>query len=103
VSEAAGTLAAPDTEEGARRDDRSRRQSTAHHGQHRCGSSGCGDHRRAVTGESVEGVWQALKVFDRDLVLLDYTTNSDVCDFSSPLSHAALLRLHVEERWPAEA
>jgi hypothetical protein len=42
-------------------------------------------------------------VFDHDMVLLDYTTNGDLCDFSSPLSHAALLRLHVEERWPAEA
>ena len=38
----------------------------------------------------------------QDVVLLDYTTNGDVTDPSSPLSHAALVRLHVEERWPDE-
>ncbi|MFG2747972.1 DUF6939 family protein [Streptomyces xanthophaeus] len=37
-----------------------------------------------------------------DVVLLDYTTNGDVADLTSPLSHAALIRLHVEGRWPAE-
>lgn len=39
----------------------------------------------------------------RDVVLLDYTTNGDVGDFSSPLSHAALIGLYVEGRWPKEA
>jgi hypothetical protein len=127
-----------------------------------------------VTGESVEGVWQALKVFDgadvdaaklrvttmtglkrtvrrfgpvlghraglegvdllpyeearrrvylptyrwvlenrveaevaelralaaeRDVVLLDYTTNGDVTDLSTPLSHAALVARHLEGGW----
>ncbi|MEU4156297.1 hypothetical protein [Actinoplanes sp. NPDC026670] len=37
------------------------------------------------------------------LVLLDYTTNGDPADTSSPLSHAALLARHLTGRWPAEA
>jgi hypothetical protein len=37
------------------------------------------------------------------LVLLDYTTNGDPADTSSPLSHAALLAQHLTGRWPAEA
>ncbi|MGH3389667.1 MAG: DUF6939 family protein [Actinomadura sp.] len=35
-----------------------------------------------------------------DVVLLDYTTNGDITDPTSPLSHAALIRLHLENRWP---
>ncbi|MBQ0985442.1 hypothetical protein KBZ10_13135 [Streptomyces sp. F63] len=38
----------------------------------------------------------------KDVVLLDYTTNGDVTDPTSPLSHAALIQLHVEGRWPRE-
>jgi hypothetical protein len=38
---------------------------------------------------------------DRDVVLLDYTINGDVDDASKPLSHAALVSLYVEGRWPA--
>jgi hypothetical protein len=37
-----------------------------------------------------------------DVVLLDYTTNGDVTDPTSPLSHAALIQLHIEGRWPGE-
>ncbi|MEO3752292.1 hypothetical protein [Streptomyces sp. B6B3] len=37
-----------------------------------------------------------------DVVLLDYTTNGDVADLGSPLSHAALIQLHIEDRWPRE-
>ena len=37
-----------------------------------------------------------------DVVLLDYTTNGDVTDPASPLSHAALIQLHIEGRWPQE-
>ncbi|GHF86817.1 hypothetical protein GCM10018790_75390 [Kitasatospora xanthocidica] len=37
-----------------------------------------------------------------DVVLLDYTTNGDVTDPTSPLSHAALIQLHIEGRWPDE-
>ncbi|MES9539675.1 hypothetical protein [Actinomadura sp. NPDC000600] len=38
----------------------------------------------------------------KDVVLLDYTTNGDVTDPASPLSHAALIQLHIEGRWPRE-
>jgi hypothetical protein len=31
----------------------------------------------------------------RGVVLLDYTTNSDPADLSSPLSHAALIARHL--------
>ncbi|MFF0415551.1 DUF6939 family protein [Kitasatospora sp. NPDC004745] len=34
-----------------------------------------------------------------DVVLLDYTTNGDVTDLTSPLSHAALIQLYIEGRW----
>ncbi|GLW90370.1 DUF6939 family protein [Actinokineospora globicatena] len=34
---------------------------------------------------------------DGDVVLLDYNTNGDVADLSSPLSHAALVARRVEE------
>ncbi|WP_316528122.1 DUF6939 family protein [Kitasatospora brasiliensis] len=37
-----------------------------------------------------------------DVVLLDYTTNGDVTDPTAPLSHAALIQLHIEGRWPDE-
>jgi hypothetical protein len=37
---------------------------------------------------------------ERDVVLLDYTTNGDINDASRPLSHAALLKCHVESDWP---
>lgn len=37
---------------------------------------------------------------ERDVVLLDYTTNGDVDDPSTPLSHAALIRRYVEGNWP---
>lgn len=39
----------------------------------------------------------------RDVVLLDYTTNGDVSDVRTPLSHAALVRHHIEGSWPSEA
>ena len=34
------------------------------------------------------------------LVLLDYETNVDVNDVSSPLSHAALVMYHLQGSWP---
>ena len=37
------------------------------------------------------------------VVLLDYETNGDVEDLSSPLSHAALVRYYLEGKWPAAA
>jgi hypothetical protein len=36
----------------------------------------------------------------RDVVLLDHTTNGDVADLATPLSHAALIAAHLEDRWP---
>jgi hypothetical protein len=35
------------------------------------------------------------------VVLLDYETNGDVEDLSSPLSHAALLKRYLEGDWPS--
>ncbi|GAA2442633.1 hypothetical protein GCM10010191_68700 [Actinomadura vinacea] len=37
-----------------------------------------------------------------DVVLLDYTVNGDVTDLTKPLSHAALVQLYMEGRWPAD-
>ena len=39
---------------------------------------------------------------DRDVVLLDYTTNGDLADLSSPLSHAALVDRYLADQWPVE-
>jgi hypothetical protein len=39
---------------------------------------------------------------ERDLVLLDYTTNGDPADPTSPLSHAALVAAYLSDQWPAE-
>jgi hypothetical protein len=50
---------------------------------------------------------QALTTRLRDLsqnhlvLLLDYETNGDVDDVSSPLSHAALVKSFVEGQWPS--
>jgi hypothetical protein len=73
------------------------------------------------TSQSVEGLWQALKVFATEpegftkrwmldhraarlrelashqtVVLLDYTTNGDITDLSAPLSPAALIAQCIE-------
>lgn len=37
-----------------------------------------------------------------EAVLLDYTTNGDVSDLSTPLSHAALIARHAADDWPSE-
>jgi hypothetical protein len=37
---------------------------------------------------------------DKPLVLLDYETNADINDVSSPLSHAALVMYHLQGSWP---
>jgi hypothetical protein len=36
---------------------------------------------------------------ESDVVLLDYTTNGDVADLSTPLSHAALVTRHLRGEW----
>ena len=41
-------------------------------------------------------------VADTSLVLLDYETNADVEDVTSPLSHAALVMYHLKNTWPIE-
>lgn len=51
-------------------------------------------------GDLVEELRGMLEV--RDVVLLDYTTNGRIGDFSSPLSHAALVALFVKGWWPVE-
>jgi hypothetical protein len=38
---------------------------------------------------------------EKPVVLLDYETNLDVEDLSRPLSHAALIKYHLEGSWPA--
>ena len=37
----------------------------------------------------------------QNIVLLDYNTNKDVFDFSRPLSHAALVKLYIEDKYPS--
>jgi hypothetical protein len=37
----------------------------------------------------------------KTLVLLDYETNGNVEDLSSPPSHASLVKYHLEDAWPA--
>jgi hypothetical protein len=57
---------------------------------------------RWVLEHKVADLVEELRTAEGDTVLLDYTTNGDVADTSSPLSHAALIRLHIEDRWPTE-
>ena len=40
------------------------------------------------------------KAKDADIVLLDYNTNEDWQNLKSPLSHASLLKLYIEGRYP---
>jgi len=35
----------------------------------------------------------------KPLVLLDYTTNGDVANLATPLSHAALVARYLTDRW----
>jgi hypothetical protein len=39
---------------------------------------------------------------ERPVVLLDYETNGDVEDLSRPLSHAGLVKHHLEDSWPVD-
>ena len=36
-----------------------------------------------------------------DVVFLDYNTNCDIADYSKPLSHAGLVKLYLEGRYPS--
>jgi hypothetical protein len=40
---------------------------------------------------------------DRDVVLLDHTTNGEVANLGTPLSHAALVALFLSGTWPVES
>ncbi|MFF5263387.1 DUF6939 family protein [Actinomadura viridis] len=52
------------------------------------------------TGDLVERLRRLAD--DGDVLLLDYTTNGDVDDLTTPLSHAALVGLHIQGRWPGD-
>jgi hypothetical protein len=41
------------------------------------------------------------KALRNDLVLLDYETNTDVNNLQKPLSHAGLVKLYIEKKYPA--
>jgi hypothetical protein len=58
---------------------------------------------RWVLDNRVSGLVQQIRqmLSESDVVLLDYETNGDVHDLSSPLSHAQLVKAHVEGSWPA--
>lgn len=47
----------------------------------------------------VERIAEESKV--KDIVFLDYNTNTDVCDISKPLSHAGLVKLYIEGKYPS--
>ncbi|HTK09736.1 MAG TPA: hypothetical protein VL485_21370 [Ktedonobacteraceae bacterium] len=38
---------------------------------------------------------------EQTVIVLDYETNSDVNDTSSPLSHASLIKCYIEGAWPS--
>ena len=38
---------------------------------------------------------------DHDIIFLDYNTNDDYRDISSPLSHAGLVKLYIEGKYPS--
>ena len=40
------------------------------------------------------------KAQETDIVFLDYNTNEDYTNLKSPLSHAALVKLFIEGRYP---
>ena len=52
--------------------------------------------------EEVKNVIAKLKErnLTHDIVLLDYNTNEDFRNLSSPLSHAALVKLYIEGKYP---
>ena len=45
----------------------------------------------------------AERVKDHDIVFLDYNTNTEVRDTSSPISHAGLVKLYIEGNYPDES
>ena len=51
-----------------------------------------------VVHRVVERIKERNKI--RDIVLLDYNTNTDFRDVSKPLSHAGLVKLYIEGNYP---
>lgn len=43
----------------------------------------------------------AKRAKDHDIILLDYNTNEDYRDLSSPMSHAGLVKLYIEGKYPS--
>ncbi|MEU0563100.1 hypothetical protein [Dactylosporangium sp. NPDC006015] len=59
-------------------------------------------YRWVLEHRAAEQVEELLRLTEGgEVVLLDYTTNGDVTDLSTPLSHAALIRRYVLDDWPA--
>ena len=58
---------------------------------------------RWVLEHRVPGLIDELRrlAVNEGLVLLDYTTNGDLADLSSPLSHAALIARYLTDQWPS--
>ena len=56
----------------------------------------------------LENVPEVVEIIERikqrcitnDIVFLDYNTNIDICNISSPISHAGLIKLYIENRYP---
>lgn len=59
-------------------------------------------YRWVLENRTADLVEKLRELAEQEVVLLDYTTNGDLTDFSSPLSHAALVAHHVGGTWPAE-
>ncbi len=49
---------------------------------------------------AINKIKEALKKQDVDVVFLDYNTNCDVRDCRTPLSHAGLVKLYIENNYP---
>ena len=43
------------------------------------------------------------KLQECDVVFLDYNTNCDLSDYSKPLSHAGLVKLYLEGKYPSKS
>ena len=56
----------------------------------------------------LENVPEVVEIIERikqrcitnDIVFLDYNTNIDFCNISSPISHAGLIKLYIEDSYP---
>lgn len=55
-----------------------------------------------VLESHLQDLVSVLKRFENEkaIVLLDYSTNTDIHDVARPLSHAGLIKLYIENQWP---